>query len=403
MGSSSHSPSEKDYERSDLDASHSICGKSCCVKCGRDIPEGARFCPWCGKKNPAVIQRQKPRTRGNGQGTVYKDSRSGKWIAQVTVGWYDGRRRRRQKGGFKTKKEALEYLPRLQNRSYAAERDVTVSAIWEACTPSWFSTITHDSEQRYRTAFERLKPLWNAKLPDLIAQDWQEVIDEYDSSYDICNRMKIVCSQLYKFALAQGWTDVDMSQYIRLPKKKSSRRDSFTREEIDRLWQSWSNGCTWTAYILIMIYTGMRPGELQQMKLADVHLDDLYMVGGIKTEAGRNRMIGFPLALKPVVEWAVNNGRDGMLCPYDKNSFYPEYDKALQAAGIRQTPDRDLTPHCCRHTFASLANAAGIPLSTTQHMMGHSDPSVTAGYTHVHDAQLEAAWQTIYVPDRYRP
>lgn len=50
--------------------------------CGRDIPEDALYCPYCGKKQQRTAA-PKPRKRANGRGSVYRRGRT--WIAQVRV------------------------------------------------------------------------------------------------------------------------------------------------------------------------------------------------------------------------------------------------------------------------------------------------------------------------------
>lgn len=37
-----------------------------CVRCARDIPEGALFCPWCGKRQTAATRPKARRAKGNG-------------------------------------------------------------------------------------------------------------------------------------------------------------------------------------------------------------------------------------------------------------------------------------------------------------------------------------------------
>lgn len=54
--------------------------------------------------------------------------------------------------------------------------------------------------------------------------------------------------------------------------------------------------------ILILIYTGMRVGELLDIKVENVHINEKYMVGGSKTEAGKNRVIPFHERIVPLVK-----------------------------------------------------------------------------------------------------
>ena len=83
-----------------------------CRKCHVEIPENSRLCPRCGVTQ-ALSQR--PKNRGNGQGSAYQRA-NGTWMAvRVTdyVVGADGRTHRKtvSKSGFRTKKEALEYIP----------------------------------------------------------------------------------------------------------------------------------------------------------------------------------------------------------------------------------------------------------------------------------------------------
>ena len=81
-----------------------------CIKCKKLIDDDFTFCPYCGKKQ---IREKKPRRRGNGQGTVYKDGN--RYRAIVTIGYYlgeDGKLKRKTKSQrFDTKKEAIASLP----------------------------------------------------------------------------------------------------------------------------------------------------------------------------------------------------------------------------------------------------------------------------------------------------
>lgn len=370
---------------------------STCTKCGRGVPQAARFCPWCGRKDPERHRIRNPKRRGNGTGSVWRDGSTGKWTAQITLGYEEGNRRTRTKTGFRTKKEALEALPGLSGLRTDV-RDMTVAAIWAAMSPKWLDSLSPGKADHYQRAYKRLSALWRADIRHLITEDWQTVIDALPGRYDPKKEAKIVVSKLYQYAMAQGWVTVNMADYIRLPGQNESKKDRFTAEELAALWADWEGGYTWAAYVLIMCYVGLRPGELRQIRLEDIHLDELYMVGGIKTEAGKRRCMAFPAFLQPVLEQAMERGSRGKLLAINEQRFYDEYDAALAHAGIVRTEQRKMAPHCCRHTFVSLASDSGIPIATVQKMAGHTDISVTAGYYHSHDPELIQAAQRIQRP-----
>ena len=103
-----------------------------CKKCGSELASEWLVCPFCGR---AINYTPKPKKRGNGQGTAYK--RGNTWTAQVTQ--YitvddDGKLKQKlkRKGGFKTKKEALQYIDALHG---SEERKIPtlleLYSVWE--------------------------------------------------------------------------------------------------------------------------------------------------------------------------------------------------------------------------------------------------------------------------------
>ncbi len=59
----------------------------------------------------------------------------------------------------------------------------------------------------------------------------------------------------------------------------------FTSEEIKKIWEIVED-VPFADMILIEIYTGFRPIEMAEIKNKNVHLDENYIIGGTKTQAG---------------------------------------------------------------------------------------------------------------------
>ena len=138
--------------------------------------------------------------------------------------------------------------------------------------------------------------------------------------------------------------------------------------------------------VLMLLATGMRIGELFDLPLAGYHGD--YVVGGEKTDAGRNRIIPirpegkqyFAYFAKQATGELLLSGYDGQKVPanFRRRDFYPLLDRL----GIERK-----TPHATRHTYASRAVKEGLPPEMLQKILGHADYSTTANiYTHI-DAQ----------------
>lgn len=56
-----------------------------------------------------------------------------------------------------------------------------------------------------------------------------------------------------------------------------------------------------------------------------------------------------------------------------------------------------LTPHIMRHTFARLSMDAGIDLTDLQHLLGHSNPSTTLGYSPVSEERKRQAFKKFHI------
>ena len=105
-----------------------------CRRCRGEIPDGSKFCMHCGALQSTT---QNVKSRGNGQGSVYKRGRT--WTAVRVFGYTvsdDGKLHKttRSKSGFRTKKEALEYLPQL----ISAPRKKIMT--WQAMYDTWKPT-----------------------------------------------------------------------------------------------------------------------------------------------------------------------------------------------------------------------------------------------------------------------
>ena len=124
-----------------------------------------------------------------------------------------------------------------------------------------------------------------------------------------------------------------------------------------------------------------------------IHLDEGYIIGGEKTEAGRNRIVPIPPAIPELKDFLQNwinqaDAETGRLIPYSPQNFRQKnFRKAMKVCGISDTR---LTPHSTRHTFASLSASAGVAPEHLQKIIGHAKFSTTAEiYIHQDFATLQ--------------
>lgn len=136
--------------------------------------------------------------------------------------------------------------------------------------------------------------------------------------------------------------------------------------------------------ILITIYTGLRPTELLEITTDNVHLNEQYMIGGMKTEAGTDRVIPIADKILPLVKNRYDANRRFLVNnKYGNHYTYGSYVSANFNTVMNKLNMKHL-PHDGRHTFASLMDDAGANEVCIKLIMGHSmRNNVTKGvYTH---------------------
>lgn len=339
-----------------------------CKKCSAELPEGAVFCHLCGTRQEATERNVKK--RGNGQGCVYKRGKS--WEAAKSK-YRNGKRIRERKGGFKTKKEALAWLA-IPKKLEAST--ITFKELYDEWSPTHFPTVTKKRRQILEKAYERCESLYDELWCEIKIKEMQQTVEKAPPEYYARKGIKSLLSAMGKFAVISGYAEKEFASYIKLPPEPVPEKIPFTEKEIEALWKDYEDGHEFTGSILIMIYTGMRPGELMGVQPQNVHLEEGYIANsGSKTEAGRTGDILIIDKIKPLVKKLLVEGR---LNKTTAVAFRKKFDRALERAGCGKH-----TPHECRHTTATLLAKSGVQPAVIQAIMRHTKYSQSAEYTHI--------------------
>lgn len=349
--------------------------------CGRDIPDDALFCPYCGKKQ-AVTQRPagKKGRAPNGSGTVIKRGSTYTILYRHVV---EGRLVCRSKGGFATQREARAYLPTLAAPSSKQSQIVTISRLWEMLqTQRKWLEISPQKRGHYATAYKRLAELHDRDVASIRFWEMQAIVEELPGAFYPKRDAKTVLQKLFDLAVKNEYIPPSKAQlvgYLELPSKPLTAQDARTPEEMRLIWQDWQAGNDIAGYMLIMAYAGLRTGELVSIDAGAVDLDARCIVGGIKTEAGRNREIPIAKDIAPVMASLLPKARIG-LCGYGLDRLYADYAEMVRRTGIRH-----LRPYCQRHTCYTrlLEIRPEIPRAIINSIIGHSNGKLGDTYGHI--------------------
>lgn len=354
-----------------------------CIKCKTELPEGAVFCHICGRKQ---IAEKSGRGRPNGTGSVYKRGKN--WEAAVVLGYkiVDGKAVpvRKTKGGFKTKKAAMEYLPTLKQEK--PRTMPTLTELWEQYKAGKFKKLSESQQESYEIAWKKIDTIQFTKINMLTTADLQAVINAKAKTFYPARDIKNLLSKLYQQAMADQFVNSNLSDFLVLPDLESKEREAFNDEEINKLWGDY-NEYWWTGYILLMCYTGMMPGELLSALKTQIDWEGKRIQGaGKKTKVRKQAPIVLADVLLPVLaDLCEHTAGDKLIC-INKDNFYKRYYETLERAGCRR-----LAPYSCRHTAATALALENIPPSVIQKIMRHAKFTTTQQYIHINiDPMLEA-------------
>lgn len=323
----------------------------------------------------------------NGYGTVYKLSgnRRNPYIVRKTIGWTEnGKQLYATIGYYPTKKLALQALACYNENPYDIEKSsITFSDVYEKWSADKFAKISKSNINGYKSSFNSCEDLYSMRMVDIKTSHLQAVIDKCGKKYDSLRKIRVLFSQIYQYAMANDIVQKDYSRYIDIGKNDNpTSREPFTDTEIKYLWEC-VNRHEYIDLLLIMIYTGLRIGELLDIKSIDVHLDKRYMRGGIKTEAGKNRIIPINKKIEPLIKKRLERKSEYLICKDDltKVNYYTYRDTYFNPL-MEQLQMKHKT-HDCRHTFATLMDNAGANKLSIKRIMGHASRDITDKvYTH---------------------
>lgn len=363
-----------------------------CIKCHKEVID-APFCCMCGASQSIPKRKGK---RGNGTGTAY---RRGKTWTGVAPGYsysvQDGDaqklvRRRKTKGGFATKKDALLWASSYNNNKEERPAPKLID-LWTAYSENDMAKLSKNKQTAYRIARKRLEPIIGRRIDTLTVDDLQGVINSQCDSYYPAHDVKVLLSHLYKRAMAandnNGRVSLNLSKFLVIPDLEEKEAVPFTPEEVKSMWTAYENGDTFLGYPLLMIYTGMMPSELLTCKADMVDLDKREIYGcGKKTKIRKQSAIVFPDFIGPVIETMISKSKNDKLVCMNRDSFYAEYHAALARAKVR-----DLPPYSCRHTYGTEAVKLAIQPAVIAKMLRHANTKMQQRYTHLGTEEAHAA------------
>lgn len=339
--------------------------------------------------------------RANGTGSITKltGNRRNPWRVRVAIKNAMGRFYRVDLGCFKTKKEAVEALAKYQTNPRDLSLDkLTFKDVFNKWTTYEFPLLTTTRQAVYDRIFARCSSLHDKRFRELRHTDFSGILDE--NTYSIGVEIKNLFSKVSKFAMKNDLIEKDYSQFLEYRKKHEPKREKqiFTSEEIEKLWNNiykYEEIDT----TLIMIYSGLRIGEIMNIKKENIDLEKGIIKGaGIKTDAGKKRVVPIHSKIYKLILNRYKFAENEYLFDFpgeSKGSKQMHYRRALFKI-VDELKLQYHSAHDCRHTFATLLNNADANSTAIKNIIGHSNFDLTEQvYTHKSIEELKKAIEKI--------
>ena len=360
--------------------------------------------------------------RGRGEGSVTYDRRRKRYRARVTIGWETNEETGRTKqivktlgSNYKTKGEATSALAEyLKNPYDLNNKDITFEQLYKKWFDEYIDTDEHESiKYRVKAAYRYCSLIYNKKFREITIIDMKDCIykgtatcvrGKYKGEQRLASPqskeiIKYLFNHIYDYALEARLVERNYAREFTLDKKVFQEKEKnykskvpFSKEEIDKLWKS-IEFVPFADMIVYACYSGWRPTELIKLKIKDVDLKNGFVKGGMKTSAGKNRLV----PIHPLVSFIVEkyykeaksvgsdylfndvNNKFGIGLSYDQ--YLSRFNKVMNSLHFRT----EITPHYTRHTFITKAKSREVNMNeyVLKIIVGHDVGDLTEHvYTH---------------------
>lgn len=353
----------------------------------------------------------------NNYGGISKLSgkRRNPWRVRKTVGWVVDEKTQKAKqvyqtiGYYKTKQEAVQALAEYNANPYDLDANkLTFAEVYKKWSDRKFEKISQSNINGYKASYKLCESIYNTKFIDLKLIHLQTIVDNANKNYPTLKKLKIMLNQMFDYAVMHEIISKDrhIVEYLDIGKEeKSTKHYRFSETEVDKLWE-WSQGNEYVQLILMLIYSGVRPGELFNTKSASVDLE----AGYFTIEKGKNvnaaRKVPIHNRTLPFFEHWMNKGNEYLITNLSGNKFnfdtgHRSYMDSFWTPILRDIDLLEYTnekgekaehlPDDTRHTFTTMWQERGLNEAMRRKIQGHSGKGIgEIVYTHFELEKLKA-------------
>jgi integrase len=289
-----------------------------------------------------------------------------------------------------TREEGLMLLAEYNRNPYDIDtHKITVEDVYKKWSDRDFPKLSKSLVRCMKAAWNNCKNVYKLQYRELKAYQMQECIDSCGKGYATQGAIKNLFGHLDRFALELDIIVKCNSTLISALSIPDTDKKPFTDDEITAVWSI--QGQEWVDSVLVFLYTGFRISELLGIETANVNLEEETITAGVKTKAGKNRIVPIHPKIMPFIQARAAAGNKYLFSNHNKKrcSLGQYY---ITWRTIMNQLDMQHTPHELRHTFRSRLDSAGANKVCIDLMMGHkSNGTGERIYTHKTIQELKNA------------
>lgn len=370
------------------------------------------------------------RKAANGEGTIIK-LHNGKWRAAIFIPLPSGKKKRKYHI-TRTQREARDWLTHMRSDISAGKPILISDMTFIEYLEQWYEkygsiSIRDSTKMNYLGYIKHIKrhkikdiPLKNISTDDL--QDFiifLQTAGHLDTAAPLSAKtLRNIINMIHKalkHAVGRQLIYHNPAEYIQLPKVTSPEIKVLTEDEISRFIAAMNSDCLQIALIL-MLFCGLRLGECCALTHDDIRYEDnicylnitkslnrvqnfdakdgepktILRISEVKSHKSNRQVPLLPEVAEKViahVDWQNKQAAKsyGMyeVTPYIVSNELGHYldpgtvRKRLKAKA-KELGIENFHPHCLRHTYASQAIKAGVPLPYLSDCLGHESTAFTA-------------------------
>lgn len=339
-----------------------------------------------------------------------------RWYFSVELPSENGKRKRIERAGGRTKKEAQEKMKifeaEILKNGYKKECKMTFDELFNI----WFSEyVLNNCKDNTINSYARcykihIKPsLGNYKVSDIKARvlsDFFNKLKEDGKYHSSVNIIRVIISSCLNYAIFPlEVIESNPYKFIKLPKfeKAKDKKDIIEMKDFETILKIGSSKHNFNNVCILLFHTGLRIGEALGLQWEDIDFDNKiihvrhtlisanakeYRLSTPKTKTSI-RDIYFNDTVEKVFKNAKKSQNENRLkfgALYNNNnlvfthkdgSFLDHYYFTNMVAKIKKETDIDFSMHSFRHTHATMLLQAGANMKDVQTRLGHSDISTT--------------------------